>query len=167
MRSDDRTGIVPKGAIDHNVIKVAVNSGEQENESEIIQEKFWTYEAGNASIDVEELYYYLFDKGYRYFLSLGKNFKWFVRVTNDQVSVLTHSKLWKLCCQIIDKDFLSVSEEERTKVKAALKESKKSLKKKHLVQLKPQDLMSIEESESKTFLINLNNKYNGQEGGAA
>jgi hypothetical protein len=154
-----------RGGIDNNVKKVAVNSDEQANDSEIIQEKFWTYESGNATLDVEELYDYLFKKGYRYFLLMSKNLKFVVTVTNNQVKVFLQSKLWKMCCQIIDKDFLSIAEDERTKVKAALNESKKALKMKRLVQLKPENLESIEESVSKTFLINLNNKYNKEEGG--
>jgi len=166
MMSDDRTVIVPEGGIDHNAKKVAVNSDEQKNESEIIQEKFWTYESGNATIDVEELYCYLLEKGYRYFLIMRKNFKYVVTVTNNKVNVLLQNKLWKICCQIIDTDFLSVEGDERTKVKAALNEIEKSLKKKRLVQLKPEDLESIEDSVSKTFLKNLNNKYNKEEGGA-
>ncbi|HEY5124455.1 MAG TPA: hypothetical protein VIK14_12035, partial [Ignavibacteria bacterium] len=141
MMTDDITGIVLEGGIDHNAKKAAVNSDEQGNESEIIQEKFWTYESMNATIDMEELYYYLFDKGYRYFLLMCKKNKYVVIIiTNNTVQVFLGNKLWKMCCQIIDEDFLSVAEEERTKVKAALKESKKSLKKKRLVQLKPEDL---------------------------
>jgi hypothetical protein len=163
--TNDITGIVLEGGINHNAKKVAVDSDEKVNETEIIQEKFWTYDSGNALIDVEELYCYLLEKGYRYFLINYKNLNYVVAVTNNKVNVLLQNKLWKICCQIIDKDFLSVAEEERTKVKAALKESKNSLKKKRLVQLKFEALESIEDSVSKTFLINLSNKYNKEEGG--
>jgi hypothetical protein len=156
--SDDRTGIVSEGGIDLNTKKVSVNSDEQAKESEIIQEKFWTYESGSATIDLEELYDYLYKKDYRYYLIMSKKLKYVVTVTNNKVNVLRQNKLCKICCQIIDEDFLSVAEEERTKVKAALIECEKSLKKKRLVQLKPKDLETIEESFSKTVLINMNNK---------
>jgi hypothetical protein len=157
MTSDERTGIVPEEGVDNNAIEIAVGSNEQPMESEKIQEKFWTYESGDATIDMEKLYDYLFEKGYRYFLIMSKNLNYVVIVTNNKVNVLLQNKLWKICCQIIDKDFLSVAEEERTKVKAALNVNKKSIKKKRLVQLRPEDLESIRESGAKQFLINLNN----------
>jgi hypothetical protein len=165
--SDDRAGIVAEGGIDDNAKKVAVSSVELTKESEEVQDIFWTYNSDNATIDEEKLYDYLFEKGYRYFLVAGKNIKYLVIITNNKLDVMLLDKLWKLICKLIDRDFLSVAEEERTKVKDALYDIRKSLKKKRLIQFIPEYLGSFEETPSKLLLMKLIKGSNTEEGDAA
>ena len=167
MKSDDRTGKGPEVGLDQNAKKIANGIDEAVKGSEEIQEIFWIYESGEVIIDLENLYDYLFKKGYRYFLIKSKDISIVVTVMDNELNVLTEHKLWKICSRIIDTEFQSVAEEVRIKVKAALKWTKNSLKKRQLVQLKPEDLESIQDSWSKQSLIRLHDKDNKEEGGAA
>lgn len=128
-------------------------------------DRFWIYDSGDVAIDDERLYDYLYKKGYRYFLTKPEGVIFIVTVSNNQVSVLCEDRLWKICCQIVDKDFPSVPEKERTKIKAELKTCKGSLRKRRLVQFQAEDLAGIEDSASKRFLIEHSNEPNMGKGG--
>lgn len=91
--------------------------------------KFWKYESGEAIIDEQCLYDSLFLEGYRYFKPPNDNHKFIVIFNDNKVNVNFLMELWRVCCWLIDKEFTSLSEEERTHVKKALKEIKKKLKK--------------------------------------
>lgn len=155
MTQNDNTGKLPERVKSRKGKIIARLSTKKGIEPEKIQDKFWTYESDKVTINEKKLYDYLFKNGYRYFLVEGRNLKYFVIVTNKKVEVLLHDKLWKLISQLIDKDFLLVTNEERTRVKAALYDVRKSLKKKRLVQFIPDDLESFEETTSKLFLMRL------------
>lgn len=115
--------------------------------------KFWTIESDIANIDEEKLYDYLSAKGYRYFKT-RQDHKYIVSFIDNKVVVFTETRLWQYCCSLIDSenDFQSLTEEERTKIKEALKACKKTLKKRKLVQFKYEDLEKCEVSASKGFI---------------
>ncbi|MBN1183424.1 MAG: hypothetical protein JXB49_14120 [Bacteroidales bacterium] len=126
-------------------------------------DKFWSYESGIASIDDTKLYAYLHKKGYRYFPS-DSNQSYIIIVTNNKLDVL-FQKVWRLSSSLVDKDFISVTKEERDSVKNALHGIRKSLKKNRLVQLTPEDLEGYENSGTIRFLLNLKNESQPGEGG--
>ena len=127
--------------------------------------KFWNYESGEVKIDEQCLYDFLFLKGIRYFKPTNDDYKYIVIFIDNTVSVYFENKLWRFCCWLIEKEFTSVAEEERTHIKKALKEIKETLKKGNLSQLKIQDLEKCEENESKKLLQRLIAKSGVEKGG--
>jgi hypothetical protein len=127
--------------------------------------KFWKYESGVVKIDEQCLYDLLFLKGIRYFKSTNDGYNYIVIFIDNTVSVYFENKLWRFCCRLIDKEFTSVAEEERTHVKQALKECKKTLKMRNLTPLKIDDLVGCKDSESKKLLQRLMAKSGIKEGG--
>lgn len=128
--------------------------------------KFWKYESGLAKIDKQGLYDSLFLKGIRYFKTTNDNVKFIVVLIDNTVRVYTENKLWRFCCWLIDNEFKSITEEERTHVKKALKEIKEVLKKRNLSLLKIQDIEKCKENESKKFLLRLIAKSGVEKGGS-
>lgn len=129
--------------------------------------KFWNYESGVVKIDEQGLYDFLSLKGIRYFKPPNDNHKLIVIFLDNKVNVYFLNKLWNFCCWLIDKEFTSIAEEERTHVKKALKEIKEKLKKGNLSQFKIEDLEKCEETETTIFLQGLIAKYGDEKGGAA
>jgi len=146
MISDDRTGKMPESEYD-KAKRLADHSFNQQKGPE----KYWSYDSVKAEITVEKLYDYLFKKGYRYFHDVSDNYNYIVIVKNNTVDAL-FLKVWKLCCNLLDKDFSTVSEDEKSKVKDALKELRKTLKKRQLIQLMPEELKSFKDTGGKLFL---------------
>jgi hypothetical protein len=128
------------------------------------QEKFWTLESGKVAIDENNLYNFLNKKGFRYFVPVGVDSKYIVQVYSNNV-VVFFCKLCELCCSLIDKEFTGISEDEKKKVKDALKGSEEMLKKRNLVQLTNEELESYENTGSMRFLKNQSKKFKSTEGG--
>lgn len=118
----------------------------------IAKDKFWTYDSGTCKLDEGKLYNFLFMKGYKYFVQPGEKFKFIFKVVNNKADDFYFDKLWRLCKDLIDKEFSSITDEERIKVKEVLKERKQSLKGKKLVQLMNEEIEALEENESKRSL---------------
>ena len=162
MKTEEKSKVILKHYIGHQI--KPEESAQPLNKS---QEKFWTYESGKATIHEEKLYDYLYQLGYRYYKAEGDNIKFIVKVLNTKLEVYPLQKVWNLCSLIIDNEFKSVADDERTKAKEAIKEIRKSLKKGKLVRFTDEDLANCENSGSKTFLLRQNVKYKNQEGGAS
>ncbi|MDP3003225.1 MAG: hypothetical protein Q8N38_08870 [Bacteroidales bacterium] len=128
--------------------------------------KFWNYESGEVKIDEQCLYDSLFLKGFRCFKPTNDNFKYIVIFIDNTVDIYFENKLWRFCCWLIDKEFKSVAEEERTHVKEALIKCKETLKNENLTQLKIEDLEKCGENESKKFLQRLITKSGVEKGSA-
>jgi hypothetical protein len=117
--------------------------------------KFWDYSSDKVTIDEAKLYDYLHKKGYRYYETSVKDQKYIVLVTDNSISALLWN-VYKISSSLVDKDFSSLSEDERIRVKEVLKEVKDTLKKRRLAHISFKDLDSIKDSASKQFLMKLN-----------
>jgi len=151
------TNMIPEGTNKRMVKRMTPRLIEQPNDSANVTEKFWYNEAGVTTIVYKKLFDYLNKKGYRYYLDINSGINLIVCVSNNQISVLLENKLWRLCYCLVDKDFGTVPEEERIKVRSALKAGKETIKKTRLVRIPSEDFERFG-SESKKYLQSFSKK---------
>jgi hypothetical protein len=148
-------------------MKEIIISGQQPQNSEQVPEKFWDYSSGKrATIDEGKLYAYLNQKGFRYYQPPAQDHKYIVQVSNNTISVLLWN-VFNISCSLIDKDFSSLSDDERNNVKEALTEIKDTLKKRKLSYFKTEDLNGFQASPSKQLLLTLSKRHSKDNGGLA
>jgi len=128
--------------------------------------KFWAVESDVVKIDEERLYDYLSEKGYRYFKTTD-NHKYIMSLNDRDVQVFFENRLWRFCSSLIDSDndFTSLTEEDRTRIKLALKDCRETLKKSKLAQFRYEDLEQCDDTPSKVFIQKFITKSSLEKGG--